>query len=230
MSRAFARRSALVLAMLLLVGPSCARSDDDTPRKLVDGTPPEAPSVQFEGVDLPAVLTRVRAVSAARADPGSRMGSCFGQGWDDRPIAQAVRRVGALGESVTFRGASRNTLSACDDSAGASEGERPWCGHVLGRLVEGALRDPRLDLGGCSTSDGRPVAFAWVTPGPGTHFVVVHHGEFAEVYRVAAGLPVRVATTSGIDTTSSSATFELSEHADDGRRLRGYSLEARVAG
>lgn len=219
----------LVLALPVLAAPSCTRADG-APRELVDGTTAKRPSVQLEGVHVPAVLTLVHVVTAVRAGPPDRARSCFRQGWSDSPRGVAVHRIGGLGESVTFRNGSRDGVYSCDDSPGPREGNRPWCGHAFGRLTGDLLRDPRLELGGCSTDDGRPVAFAWLAPGRGARFVAVHHPDFAEVYRVAAGLPVRVATTSGIDMLSSSATLELSEHAADGRRLRAYVLEARVAG
>jgi hypothetical protein len=92
------------------------------------------------------------------------------------------------------------------------------------------LLDPRLDLGGCSTRDGRPIAFVWVETGPRTRYVAVHHSSFVEVYEVALGLPVRVTTTESVDLNGSHASFEVSEHSSSGHLLADYALEARVAG
>jgi hypothetical protein len=195
----------------------------------MDGTPAESPSVALEGIELPVVLSATRVVDAAYTERTSRVESCLREDWNDRPSGAVVHRIGAFGESVTFRNGSSTGLYGCDDGRRRREADRRWCGHVYGRLSGGLLHDPRLDLG-CSTNDGRAVAFAWVSPGPRTRFVVVHHDGFAEAYRLAARLPVRVATTSRIDTAGSRATFELSEHDSDGRRLRAYALEARVAG
>ena len=51
-----------------------------------------------------------------------------------------------------------------------------------------------------------------------------------EVYESAASLPVRVATTSGIEVGASRATFRISEHDAAGNRLRDYELVVVVAG
>jgi hypothetical protein len=58
--------------------------------------------------------------------------------------------------------------------------------------------------------------------------VVEQHG-YVEAYRVAGGLPVRVANTD-VDVGRSSALFVVSEHDRDGRLLRAYRIEPRVAG
>jgi hypothetical protein len=92
------------------------------------------------------------------------------------------------------------------------------------------LRDPRLDLAGCTTAEGDPVAFAWIEPSRDASFVAVRQRGYVEVYPVAGRLPVRVATTSGISLAESRATFEVSEHDATGALLRRSSVEARVAG
>ncbi len=103
-------------------------------------------------------------------------------------------------------------------------------GIAVGRLEHGRLRDPRLDLAGCRNAAADPVAFAWVEPGRATRYVTVSQPGFTEVYRVAAGLPVRITTTSGVDQERSRASFRITEHDGDGRLLRAYTLDARVAG
>jgi hypothetical protein len=102
-----------------------------------------------------------------------------------------------------------------------------WCGRAYGRLRRGRLSDPRLDLA-CSAS-GKPLAFAWIEPGRRARYVVVRHPAYAEAYVVAAGLPVRV-MTSDVDLEHSRATFDVSEHASNGRRLRTFRVETQVAG
>ena len=67
-------------------------------------------------------------------------------------------------------------------------------------------------------------------PGAGTRFVVVEQDGYSEVYPVAGAMPVRVATTTGLDLERSSAVLELSEHANDGRKVRESRIEARVSG
>jgi hypothetical protein len=141
-----------------------------------------------------------------------------------------VARVGVNGESITFRSSSGHTLIACDRAAAVSEGRDVWCGIAAGRLEHGRLQDPRLDLAGCRNAAADPVAFAWVEPGRAAHYVTVAQPGFTEVYRVASGVPVRVTTTSGIDQEGSRASFRITEHDGDGRLLRAYTLDARVAG
>jgi hypothetical protein len=95
----------------------------------------------------------------------------------------------------------------------------------------GRLVDPRLDLAGCSTRDGDPVAFAWVVPARRARYVAVRHDAFSEVYPVLRGdVPIRVSTTTDIDLDTSSASFEISEHDAVGRAVRAYTVQARVAG
>jgi hypothetical protein len=77
--------------------------------------------------------------------------------------------------------------------------------------------------------DGDPVGFAWIEPGAGAAYIVVRQSGYAEVYAVAGDVPVRV-TTADADLMSSRASFSISEHDGDGRRLRMYELEAQVAG
>jgi hypothetical protein len=60
-------------------------------------------------------------------------------------------------------------------------------------------------------------------------YVVVQASGHAEAYAVVGGTPVRV-TTEDVDVGMSRATFIVSEHARDGRRLRAYELAAQVAG
>jgi hypothetical protein len=92
------------------------------------------------------------------------------------------------------------------------------------------LRDPRLDLGGCTTSEGDPVAFAWVQPSQEARYVVVAQRGFGELYETSDGLAVRISSTAQVDLQRSRATFRVSEHAGDGRRLLVYELEASVSG
>ena len=67
-------------------------------------------------------------------------------------------------------------------------------------------------------------------PGPLARYVAVGRNSFVEVYPLIAGLPVRLAATSGIDLDTSSASFDVSEHDATGQLLRSYTLRARVAG
>jgi hypothetical protein len=130
---------------------------------------------------------------------------------------------------VTFRDASGRWLLGCDDSTGPRENERRWCGGAAGRLYDGRLRDPRVDIL-CTTADGARVGFAWLHPSPNARYVVVEQAGYAEVYEVAGDIPVRIATASGVIVQGSRARFALSEHAGDGSLLREHELDAGVAG
>lgn len=178
----------------------------------------------------PVILARALIRKVRAAEMGSRVASCLESGWSELPGRVAVHRIGAFGESVTFGSRSDESLRSCDGTPSADRPAQSWCGHSYGRLSRGRLRDPRLTLGGCVTEDGKPVAFAWIEPGPGTRFVIVRHTGFSEAHESAAGLAVRVASTSGIDTTRLRAVFDVAEHSADGRRLRTYELEATVSG
>lgn len=188
---------------------------------------PGAP-VEFEGLSSPAVLTRVRVVPLDDVEPASLSAACLRRGWDTRPSESLVERVGVNSETVTFRNASG--LYGCDDSPGPSVEHRRWCGSSFGQLDAGDLRDPRLDIGFCSTDDGEPMAFVWVEAQRHARYVAVEQPGFSEVYEVAGGLPVRVATVAGLNPDPLGATFDLSEHDATGRLLRRYRLEALPAG
>lgn len=203
----------------------------EPPELLVDGSHARAASIRFEGADGPVLLTKLRVVLARSARPGSRVGDCLRDAWSAAPAGLLVHRIGTDGESVTFGDRSHRALMACDGAAGApGTAGRRWCGHVHGRLARGRLRDPRLGLGGCSTADGEPVAFIWITPGPETRYVVVERPGYSESYATAAGLPVRVSSIERVDADRTRAIVNVSEHGADGSRLRVYDVEARVAG
>lgn len=194
---------------------------------LVDGSRARQPPVELGGIDLPAVLTGTRTRGSGPT-VDARIRSCAEQGWSPRPSGPAVLRTGVDGESVTFGGGARGAVHACDDSS--REASATWCGVAFGRRVGGRLLDPRLDLGGCFSADGLPVAFVWVEPADLTRYVVVRHDAYAEVYEVAEGLPVRVTTKEDVDLERSRATFDVSEHAASGALLRTYVLTAATAG
>ncbi len=179
----------------------------------------------MEGVRGHVIQTTVRVVPDVLRSRDPAVGACLRQGSPGDGRGSAVVRIGVTGKSVTFRTSKGRALVACD---GASRGGTVgWCGRAFGRLQHGRLRDARLDLA-CSGS-GKPLAFAWIEPARRARYVVVKHRAYAEAYRVAAGLPVRV-VTSDVDLERSRATFDVSEHASDGRRLRTFRVETQVAG
>ena len=79
-----------------------------------------------------------------------------------------------------------------------------------GRIDDGALNDPRLDL--CTNTDSEITAFAWVEPQPDAKWVVVSDAGNREVYEVAESLPVRVTTTEDI-IRKGRASFDVEEYA-----------------
>jgi hypothetical protein len=216
-----------LVAIALTVG--CA-GDDPPPASLLDGSPPASLDVTLAGVDDPTVVTRGKIVEVDRVPPTSSIAECFEENRSASPAGVVVARVAVNGESVTFRDSSGHGLYGCDNSLGARIDGRRWCGGAFGRLDDGHLRDPRLDLGACTTADGRVVGFAWLEPLNGVAYVVVRQPRFAEVDEVAGGLPVRVATTDGVEIEGSRASFDVSEHDARGRRVRAYRLETAVAG
>jgi hypothetical protein len=219
-----------VATLVAMAATACA-GDKTPPAQLIDGTPAERPSAGLlEGVPEDQVATTVDVVDAGRTGPTTRAAQCLRRARDHAAVGPVVVRVGVNGESVTFRASSGQSLIACDRAAAANEERHVWCGIAVGRLGHGRLRDPRLDLAGCRNAAADPVAFAWVEPGRATQYVTVGQPGFTEVYRVVAGLPVRVTTTSGIDHEGSRASFRITEHDGDGRLLRAYTLDSRVAG
>ena len=217
------------LAVALTVGSPGCGGGGHVPTALVDGTRTSFADVRLEGVRGPVVLARARRydrLTGALAVRG--INSCLQADWSGRPDPPVVHRVGTSGESVTFEDGSGRGLQACDGAGGAAR--RRWCGHVFGQLRAGRLSDPRLDLGGCRTTAGRPIAFAWIEPGSGTRYVVVRRDGFAEAYEASAGLPVRVSVTESVDLARWRAVVEATEHSRSGRLLRTHVVEAAVSG
>ncbi len=217
------------LAVCVMLVGACSDGDSDAPKTLMDGTPVKKLAVELEGVAPLAVLTSVELVLAGGARSSSRSAACLkASALSSRPRGQFVVRTGIEGSSVTFETASG--LHGCDDSRSPNEDGRRWCGTSFGMFSGRRLEDPRLDLAGCVTEAGDPVAFAWIRPGASARFVAVEQDGYAEVYEPAAALPIRIATTSGIEVEGSRATFRISEHDAGGVLLRSYELEATPAG
>jgi hypothetical protein len=196
----------------------------------MDGTSVRQPPVELQGSERPTVLTAMKVVDTSAVARHPSANACLqGRFRGTRAVGSVVERVGVTSETVTFREASLRGLIACDNSPGRREENRRWCGVSYGVLHSGRLRDPHLDVG-CSTSDGEQMGFVWVQPAPATRYVAVLQPGYAEVYEVAAGLPVRVATTTDVEIEGSRASFDLSEHDASGGLVRKYRLEAAVAG
>jgi hypothetical protein len=215
-----------LVAFVFVAG--CAGDEKDVPSTLIDDSPAREVAVDLEGVDVPALRSSVRVTRLGDVRDGSPEHACLDgplKGYP--PEGPIVRRVGTEHESVTFR--SEGHVYSCDNSLGPRTEDRRWCGGAAGILYGGRLRDPRLDLG-CVTEDGAQLASAWTQPRPETRYVVVHEPDYAEVYRVATALPVRVATSSGAEIETFSASFAISEHDASGALVRRYRLAAVIAG
>jgi hypothetical protein len=212
-----------VCAALLLLASGC--DSDSRPKRLLHG---EA-AAEFRPVDESAV-TVARVVRAAFL--GRRFTLCLG-GTDRRafPVdTLVVERIGVFAESLTFRDNAGRHVYSCDGGVDrAGEQPRPWCGRSVGRLYDGRLLDLRLDIL-CEDEEGRPLAYAWVEPAAGVHWIGVDQGGYTELYEVAGRLPVRIASRRGIDREAASATFHVTQYDIRGRELLEGMLEADVAG
>jgi hypothetical protein len=215
------RLSIVVLGLgLLLAG--CDNGGSPSPvRRLLYGEPAQ---------ELTAVSGSVIAIGRVldAATLGRRFTSCSPAGALNGTVI--VERIGVFGESLTFADDAGKTLYSCDGGTDpAGERRPPWCGGSSGRLLHGRLLDPRLDIL-CRDREGRPLAYAWVEPVPGAHWIGVDQGSYTEVYEVLAGLPVRVATLRGIQLGRSRASFAVTQFDATGKALVEGPLEAAVAG
>jgi hypothetical protein len=207
---------AAVVAALALAATGC---DGGTrPQRLLYGEH----ASEFRPVS-DSVMTQARVLN--RSLLGHRLVGCRAE---VPPDARIVERIGVFGESLTIR--SREAVFACDGGLDpAHERPPPWCGSVVGRLVDGQLLDPRLDIL-CEDRHRRRLAYAFVVPVAGAHWIGIDQGGYTEIYEVLAGLPVRVVTARRIDTGRATAVFEISQYDAHGRELVRGDLEARVAG
>jgi hypothetical protein len=224
------RLSVVALVVAALVAGCAGESDDDGVVSLLDGSSAGEAPVELDGVDGGTVLTSATAIPINAIEPDSAAGRCLRDEFAELDAqGSAVVRVGVASESVTFEEASRRGIFACSNSTGPREESRRWCDGAYGQLYSGRLRDPRLSSL-CKTTDGAYVGSVWVQPGDDVRYVAVEQPAYTEVYEAVGGLPIRIATVSGVDAETASATFDISEHDVDGRRLRNYELEAFVAG
>jgi hypothetical protein len=217
------RLKAVTLVLVVVVAAAC--DGGGRPRHLLYGQR----AAEFRPV-RGSVLTEGRV--SRRATLGRRLESCLPPA--DRGgvsiDAKVVERVGVFGESLTFINRSGTGVYACDggvDSAG--ERRLPWCGEVFGALADGRVLDPRLDII-CRERNGAPLAYAFVEPVAGAHWIGVDQGRYTEIYEVLAGLPVRVATARRVHLGEARATFEVTQFDLHGRELVKGDLEAAVAG
>lgn len=215
----------LCVGMALAIVVGCTNDASPTPATLIDGSPVPPSPVVLDGVGGAHVATRVRRVRGSSPRGPLVSVSCASVA---RPSGPVVERTGVSGASVTFFDPGHRGVHACDATGLDRSGAERWCAHAYGRISGARLRDPRLSIT-CRDAKGVPIGFAWVQPSVATTHVVVQQPGYAEVYATSGRAPVRV-TTADVDLASSSATFSISEHAEDGTRVRSYELEAQVAG
>ena len=141
------------------------------------------------------------------------------------PRTLVVERDGRLGASLTIADPSSPWLYGCD----FAPDRRGLCGGAVGEWRGGRLNDPRLDVL-CTDRARRPLAVAWVVPVEGARSISVRERRVTEVYPVAGGLPVRIWTRDGVRYERSSAVFDVTQRAADGRKLVHEQLRAEVAG
>ena len=191
------------------------------PARLLDGRP----AVHFRPVP-DSVVGAARVLERADVD------DCLSGA--DRATVPAdtlvIERIGVDSRSLTFANREQTRVYACDGGIDAA-GERapPWCAAVFGELVDGRLLDPRLDVV-CRDRARRPLAYAFVDPVAGAHWIGVRQEGYVELYEVLAGLPVRVAGTRGVDVEDARATLEVAQYDAEGHELVHGTLEAAVAG
>jgi hypothetical protein len=169
-------------------------------------------------------------LTEARVLQDGNIASCLDADERSKIGLVAVERIGVSGQSLTFANRNRNGVYACDGGVDSS-GERapPWCGEAFGSYVNGRLLDPRLDVI-CRDRKRGPLAYAFVEPVAGAHWIGVDEGSYTEIYEVLATLPVRVETTREIDLENARAAFEVTQYDLHGRELVRGRLEAAVAG
>jgi hypothetical protein len=170
---------------------------------------------------------RVRVVHVSLPASGA-LGRCLASASLRGRRAVVVERLGRVTRSLTIVERGRPEIFACDKTGVRFEG-REWCGFSSGRLRDGRVNDPRLDIL-CVDRRGRHVASAFVNPVRGARWIGVDQGSYTELYPTAAGLPVRISSTRGVDFPRARATFRITQLGADGRVLAQARLTAQVAG
>jgi hypothetical protein len=212
------------LVLLVFVAAACDSGGGRPKHLLYGASPSEFRPVHGSVIAAGRILRRPAL--------GRRLDDCLfpADRADVAPDAVVIERVSVEGESLTFANRNRTGVYACDGGADpAGERHRPWCGTVFGELGEGRVLDPRLDVN-CRARRGAPIAYAFVQPVVGAHWVGVEQGGYVEIYEALGGLPVRIASTRGVGTGDARASFDISQYDIGGRELVKGELEAAVAG
>lgn len=225
---------ALAAAALAVAGAAAAvvairddadGGDDGAPAALLDGS--LAFPAPFE-LDEPSVRSAVRVRRPHVAGVVQGCAAVFGL---PRPPvdAAAALRIGVDARTITYRGAD-GRLYGCDAAERSDEPRGVWCGASSADVRGGRATDPRLSLANCRDATDEPLALAWYEAGGGARWVGVRRNGYVELYEVVGDLPIRLATTSGIDVARSAATFDVIELDAAGRELRRSDWRVSVAG
>jgi hypothetical protein len=219
------RLSVLLVLVTVVVAAACGGDGVSGPM-LIDGSRAAAVPRRLRHLGGRLVLTKALVVPAHEV--ASQLRACD-PAIHLRREQEVVRRIGLETETLTFQTRSLD-VRGCDSARRAAvESNGRWCGTSAGLWPHGRLRDPRLEL--CHDSNGRAVAaFAWIDPRSSAEWIVVDQGGRRDVYEPAGGLPIRIATSTGIDVASSSAVFDYAEYDYRGRLLERSTIHPFVAG
>ena len=226
--------AAALLAIAVLAPATAGCVHDDAggaagPSALYDGTDTVDAPAGVAKLEKPVVVGRARATTLREL---GRRGRACARRFEPPAIpatAAVVHRVGVAAETLTLLHSARRTIVACEDAPRELEHHGDWCGGSSGHLFAGRLRDPRVELSNCQTSEGETIGFAWITPTSRTRWIAIEEHEYFELYEVVGGLPVRV-STSGVRVRDSRVVFDYRELAADGAQLARERMDAGVAG
>jgi hypothetical protein len=166
-------------------------------------------------------MTRVRVRKAKQM---RRLLSTCPSGNRPRGAEPVVDRIGVNGRDITFL-TSLGEIEGCDRNPRARAIFAPWCSISGWRFQYGRVSDPRLGI--CWDRHHQAVvAFGWINPLPQAQWIVVDQPGFREVYVVAAHLPVRVSTVSGI---GSPTVFRTAQYDARGVLLARRTVTASIA-
>jgi hypothetical protein len=192
------------------------------PARLLDGTPAAELAPVRGSVIATARLVELDGRADACLSPADRA--------DVAADTSVVERIGVDGQSLTFASRDGSVVYACDGGIDpAGERAPPWCHTVVGELDGRRTIDARLDVV-CVDRSYHPLAYAFVDPVAGAHWIGVEQNGYTELNEVLAGLPVRVATTRGVDAENARATLQITQYDAAGRLLVRGLLEVAVAG
>ena len=214
------RLTPAVLPLFAFLAAACS-SDDGRPEHLLDGRS----ASEFRPVPN-GVIAATRVLARVDVD------DCLA-GIDRESVASnatVVERIGVKSRSITFASRDGRRVYACDGGIDpAGERAPPWCGAVVSERERGSVLDPRLDVV-CVDDRHDALAYVFVEPVARARWIGVQQNGYVELSEVVAGLPVRVATTRGIDVEGARAVFEVTQYDAQGHELVREMLEAAVAG